>query len=229
MAPAMTRPRKLFIAGSTGAVGRLVVQTAQARGVPQVPLVRPATAARGGAPENAAVVELSDRGALAKAMAGCTTVLQLIGTMRKRFKSGDTYETSDIGTTRQLVEAAQDAGVDHLVLLSSVGAGKPMGAYLKAKAQAEKLVVDSGIPFTILRPSAFIGAGHTVPPPIRWVAEKLDWVRYKPIRVEDLVDALLEAGLRRAPLNRALEGEALWELVRSAKRRLAEPSAGAPD
>lgn len=215
-------PRKLFVAGSTGAVGSLLVQTAQARGIEHVPLVRPATAARGKVPAHAAVVELSDRAALASAMAGCSTVLQLIGTMRKRFKTGDTYETSDIGTTRQLVEAAKDAGVDHLVLLSSVGAGKPMGAYLKAKAQAEKLVVDSAIPFTILRPSAFIGAGHNVAPPFRWVADKL--VRYKPILVEDLVDALLEAGLRRAPLNRALEGESLWELVRAAKRNLAAPS-----
>ncbi|MDQ3263474.1 MAG: NAD(P)H-binding protein [Myxococcota bacterium] len=216
-------PRKLFVAGSTGAVGSLLVKTAQARGIAHVPLVRPATAARGNVPPAAAVVELSDRAALASAMAGCSTVLQLIGTMRKRFKTGDTYETSDIGTTRQLVEAARDAGVDHLVLLSSVGAGKPLGAYLKAKAQAERLVVDCGIPFTILRPSAFMGAGHNVAPPFRWVAEKLRWVRYQPIRVEDLVDALLEAGLRRAPLNRALEGEALWELVRASKRNLAAP------
>lgn len=217
----MSSPRKLFVAGSTGAVGTQLVQTATARGLSIVPLVRPATAAKGNVPAHAAVVELADRAKLAEAMRGSTTVLQLIGTMRKRFKSGDTYETSDIGTTQQLVDAAKEAGIDHLVLLSSVGAGKPMGAYLKAKARAEAIVTESGIPFTILRPSAFVGAGHNVAPPFRWMAEKLHFVRYKPILVEDLVDALLEAGLRRAPLNRALEGESLWELVRTAKRQLA--------
>lgn len=217
--------RKLFIAGSTGAVGKEVVTAADVRGLATVPLVRPSTAARGELHPRAVVADLEDRAQLVSAMAGTTTVLQLIGTMRKRFKSGDTYETSDVGTTRQLVNAAKDAGVDHFVLLSSVGAGRPFGAYLKAKAAAEKLVLDSGLPFTILRPSAFEGAGHEVPGAFRWTTEKLGMVRYRPIRVGELVDALLDAGLRRAPLNRILEGESLWELVRAAQRRLGEAPA----
>ena len=39
-------------------------------------------------------------------------MLQLIGTMRRRFASGDTYQTSDIDTTRALVRAAANASVD---------------------------------------------------------------------------------------------------------------------
>ena len=108
-------------------------------GVPVVAHVRPKSASSElaqGWPRKA-VVELADPAALGEAMRGSTTVLQLIGTMRKRFGAGDTYETSDIGTTRQLVEAAKGAGVDHLVLLSSLGAGRPVGAYLKAKAEAK--------------------------------------------------------------------------------------------
>ena len=93
-------------------------------------------------------------------MSECTTVVQLIGTMRKRFAQGDTYESSDVGTTRQLVAAATEAQIDHFVLLSSVGADKPMGAYLKAKAEAERIVFDSGIPWTVFRPSSFDGGGH---------------------------------------------------------------------
>jgi uncharacterized protein YbjT (DUF2867 family) len=206
--------RKLFIAGSTGAVGKLLVQTADARGLAIVPHVRPTRAAGGSAHPRAAVVELSNGEALARAMDGCTTVLQLIGTTRKRFSTGDTYESSDIGTTRQLIDVAKRVRtVDHVVLLSSVGAGKPRGAYLKAKARAEEIVTQSLVPFTILRPSAFMGAGHSVPGAFVWMTRKLEWRRFEPIRVEDLVAALLSSAVRRAPLNRVLEGESLWELV----------------
>src|SRR4051812_43337599 len=131
--------RKLFVAGATGATGKVLVPMARAEKIAIVPHARPKSA--GSAPEGAAVVDLGDAAALSKAMKGCTTVVQLIGTMKKRFATGDTYETSDIGTTRQLVEAAKSCGtVDHLVLLSSVGAGRPVGAYLQAKAKTEEIV-----------------------------------------------------------------------------------------
>ncbi|MCI0572047.1 MAG: SDR family oxidoreductase, partial [Myxococcaceae bacterium] len=156
----MSHPsRQLFVAGATGATGRNVMRLALERGTPVVAHVRSRSAQSGPAASwpRKAVLELADAPALVEAMRGCTTVLQLIGTMRKRFSSGDTYETSDIGTTRQLVAAAKSAGVDHLVLLSSMGAGRPVGAYLKAKAEAERLVRESGLAWTIVRPPAFEG------------------------------------------------------------------------
>src|SRR5262249_32915216 len=77
-----------------------------ARGVAIVPHLRPKhTSGGAGVDPRAAVLDLADVGALTDALRGCTTVMQLIGTMRRRFADGDTYEVSDIGTTRQLVEA----------------------------------------------------------------------------------------------------------------------------
>src|SRR4051812_636413 len=118
--------RKIFVAGSTGATGQLLVPLARERGLEVVPHVRPKSAGKGAA--GAVAFELSDAAALEKALTGCTTVISLIGTMRKRFKSGDTYETSDIATAEQLAAAAKKVGVDHFVLLSAVGAGSPVGA-----------------------------------------------------------------------------------------------------
>jgi len=213
------------VAGSTGAVGTALVQVAEARGVPFVAYVRPRRAAKGGTREDAAVFELSDEAALVKHLQECTTVLQLIGTMRSRFSTGDTYEVSDVGTTQTLIRGAKKAGIDHFVLLSSVGAGRPIGSYLKAKARAEAMVVESGLPFTILRPSALIGRWRKVPAPLAWATRALKLPRYQPILVEDLVDALLDAAVRREPLGRVLEGESLWELVRAAKRHQGEKAA----
>lgn len=216
------RQRRLFVAGSTGATGRVLVPTAKRLGLEVVPHVRPKTAAGSASLDPAAaVLELSDHAALVEALRGCTTVVQLIGTMRKRFATGDTYELSDIGTTRQLVDAAKEAGCDHVVLLSSFGAGKPVGAYLKAKARAEALVTGSGLDWTILRPSAFEGGGHKPPPGMRWVTETLGLDRYRPITLDQLAQALLFVAAERAPLGVALEGTPLWQVVDEATARFA--------
>lgn len=208
----MPTPRKLFVAGSTGAIGRTLMPLAKAKHADVVAHQRPKHGLS--TDPQVAIFELSDRDALVAALKGRTTVIQLIGTMRKRFSSGDTYETSDIGTTRQLVEAAKQAGtVDHLVLLSSVGAGKPIGAYLKAKAEAERLVRESGIPYTIFRPSAFEGEGHKPPPGTHFVTSVLKLNRYRPIRVEALAGAILHVAQERGPLDVALEGDSLWAEV----------------
>jgi uncharacterized protein YbjT (DUF2867 family) len=206
-----TRTRRIFIAGATGATGRTVTRLAEAGGVPLVAHVRPKSAAK--APAHAAILELSDHAALVEALRGCTTVVQLIGTMRKRFAAGDTYETSDIGTTKQLVDAAKEAGVDHLVLLSSVGAGSPRGAYLQAKAKAEALVTGSGLAFTIFRPSAFVGEEHQPPKLLVALGTALFPAKYKPIRLEQLAGAILRTAVERGPLG-VLEGASLWAVAR---------------
>ena len=209
--------RRLFVAGSTGATGQVLVPLAERLGLSVVPHVRPARAVAGVKP-GAAVVDLADTPKLIEAMRGSTTVVQLIGTMRDRFAKGDTYETSDIGTTAQLIAAAKPAGVDHIVLLTSAGAGRPIGAYLKAKAKAEALVRESGIPWTIFRPSALEGGERKPIPGFKGVTRLLGLKRFEPISLEDLAAAMVQSAVDCAPLGGVLEGAALWELVATAQR-----------
>jgi len=218
-------PRRLLIAGSTGATGRALLRLASAKGLADrvVPHLRPrgASTRQVDPPAGAIVLDLGDAAGLAAALRGFTTVVQLIGTMRKRFAAGDTYESSDIGTTRQLVDAARVAGVDHIVLLSSTGAGRPVGAYLQAKARAEAIVRESGIACTIFRPSAFYGEGHVGIPGAKPVLRALGLRRWEPIAVDDLVAGILHTALERAPLGVELEGKSLWSVVAAAQDRFA--------
>jgi len=210
------RQRKLFVAGSTGATGRTLVPLATASGIDIVPHLRPASAAGRDLHPQSAVLDLADAAALDAAMSGCTTVVQLIGTMRKRFSAGDTYESSDIGTTRQLVESAQRCGADHVVLLSSVGAGKPTGGYLRAKAQAEAIAIGSGLGWTIFRPSSFDGAGHRPPPGMALFTRLLGLDRFRPIPIEQLAAAILHVAASGEPRGVVLEGDSLWAQVAAA-------------
>ncbi|MCY1040927.1 NAD(P)H-binding protein [Corallococcus sp. bb12-1] len=215
-----TSPRHLFVAGATGATGRTLMRQALTSNVSVKAHVRPKSAGTepaSGWPDKA-VLELADAPALAESMRGSTTVLQLIGTMRKRFAAGDTYESSDIGTTQQLVDAAKVAGVDHIVLLTSVGAGRPVGAYLKAKAEAERIVRDSGIAYTMVRPPALEGEYHR-PPGLLHTLGKLPLLgNLKPMHLDQLAAVLLRVAERRAPVNAVLEGKSLWAEVEAAGR-----------
>src|SRR5687767_1159149 len=113
---------RVFVAGATGATGQVFVR--EAEGLDLVLHVRPKTADVHplGRDPRAAVLDLTDAAALDAALTGCDAVLCLVGTMRKRFDTGDTYETSDIGPTRLLVEACKRVGVPRFVLMSSFGA-----------------------------------------------------------------------------------------------------------
>ncbi len=224
---------RVFVAGSTGATGVVLVPLLEARGHTVVPHVRPATATRHpmGAHPHAAVLELDDTPSLQAALRGCDAVVSLIGTMRARFAAGDTYATSDVGTTRTLVNAARAADVPRFVLLSSLGADSGAGAYLRAKADAERIVRESGLAWTVVRPSALVspadgaegshgrrrtpgwlvGAGAVVAR-LPLVGGWVDDVRAIPIEVvahgiaQDLVESAASGS------GRILHGRDLWEI-----------------
>ena len=86
----------------------------------------------------------------------------------------------DDRATEALVRAGANVGVEHVVLISVIASDEiPLG-YFRAKAGAERAVVESGIPYSILRAAQFhdltlavaqkMGALPVVPAPggLRW-------------------------------------------------------------
>lgn len=222
---------RVFVAGATGATGQVFVPLASKAGIEQRLHVRPQSVAKIplGKDPRARVFDLSDRAALGSALLGCDAVISFVGTMRSRFKAGDTYESSDIGSTRLLVEGAKAANVPRFLLLSSVGAGGA-GAYLKMKGECERIVKDSGLRYTIFRPSALVsppeGEAPTsyhgrreVPAIAGWTMSMIGalpglgaWAdRLKPIPIPVLCHAFLRV-LEEPRDGEVIEGRLLWTL-----------------
>lgn len=215
----------MFVAGATGATGTVFARMASMHDL--VLHVRPATAPQHafGADPRARIFDLTDPVATADALRGCDAVLSLIGTMRKRFDTGDTYASSDIATTQALVDGARAAGVPRFLLLSSLGAGGP-GAYARAKGESERIVRGSGLRWTIFRPSALVSPaggpeGHhgrrTVPPGVLGIGAVLARVfllrssvnRFRPIPIDVLCRAFL-AVLDHPADGAILDGQGIW-------------------
>jgi len=226
----------VLVAGATGAVGSVLVPKLRASGFAVIPHVRPKTAERHplGKDLRALVTELSDTPRLDEYMAHSQAVVCLVGTMRRRFATGDTYESSDYRPVVQLVESARRAPPPeprHFVLLTALGA-RPGTGYLGWKYKAEEVVRGSGLPHTILRPSFLDTRGtgaqpsdrnERKPPPlvsavleaIGHVPGRRAWADdVRPIPVDVLSAAIARILRDRAPLG-IVTGRQLWPLARA--------------
>ncbi len=196
-----------FVAGATGYTGRALLEEIQKSEWKARPHARAA-----GKIDGAVVCDPRDVGALTDGMRGCDAVVQLIGTVRANFADGD-YEAIDYGTTVALCDAAKAAGVPRFLLLSSVGAGKPRGSYLKVKRKTEQHVESSGLEYTIVRPSVIGGEGRRANLMLGAILSPFPSLRG--IEVHDLARVFVRALERRDQVrNQILEGKSLWQLLR---------------
>jgi uncharacterized protein YbjT (DUF2867 family) len=119
----------------------------------------------------------------------------LINTYWVRFPRGEsTFETA-VQNTRTLITAATNAGVKRIVHVSiaNPSATSPLG-YYRGKAELEQAVIESGLSYTILRPTVIFGVEDILINNIAWFVRHFPFFgipgdgQYgiRPIYVEDM-------------------------------------------
>jgi uncharacterized protein YbjT (DUF2867 family) len=150
----------ILISGGTGFVGGHLIRRLRKGGVPVRAVVRSPNKAQALKDLGVEVVsgDISDRASLDKAAAGVERMIHLVGIIQEA--PGVTFHGVHVEGTRNLLEAAKKAGVHHFFYQSALGT-RPgaKSEYHKTKWEAEELVRQSGLPFTILRPSLIYGPG----------------------------------------------------------------------
>jgi len=113
----------------------------------------------------------------------------------------------DIDGTRALIEAVRRAGESpHLVYISIVGVDRVPFFYYRAKLAVERIVQDSGLPWTILRTTQF----HDLVARVTTVQRRLPFTLYpagmsaQPIEVGEVAQRLVELVLG-APAGRVTD------------------------
>ena len=145
----------VLVAGGTGRLGTRVVELLTRRRM-QVRVLTRDRARAAHLPDVVEIVEgdVRDPGSLRAAIAGSRTVVSSIQGLDDRRSSP---EATDREGNRNLIQTAHEAGVDHFVFVSALGAGldHPM-AIQRAKYDAEQILKQSGLSWTIIRPPAFM-------------------------------------------------------------------------
>ena len=89
------------------------------------------------------VIRYGDADTLASLLDGVSCLVHLAGILIESRRSS--YQTANVDATRAVVEACRDAGVDHIVIISALGADSTSSnGYYRSKGMAEQLVTGSG-------------------------------------------------------------------------------------
>ncbi|MBI5765388.1 MAG: complex I NDUFA9 subunit family protein [Planctomycetes bacterium] len=155
---------RVVVTGATGFVGRYVVRELVARGHQPVCIVRDVnrlaaqTRDLGVGRVQSVVGGLSDERAVTTAMEGADAVIHIVGIIFEKPLAGQTFHRVHVEGTRRIVEAAKSAGVKRIVHMSALGARpNAPSEYHRTKALAEGIVRESGLDWTIFRPSIIHG------------------------------------------------------------------------
>lgn len=183
---------KCFVTGASGFIGANLVHELNARGHSVKALLRESSDRRGleGADYEAIAGDLSDKARLTDAMRGCDWCFHVAASYHLWLPDYRPMYAANVEGTRNMIEAAAEAGCSRIVYTSTVGCiGLPKvvngkaeptdeatpvsGAqmsnhYKKSKWRAEQVareLADQGLPVVIVNPSAPIGPRDVRPTP----------------------------------------------------------------
>lgn len=159
------RPRRVFVLGATGSIGRATVRALVAGGHEVVCFVRPRTGPGGTLePDDTARLlpgasfrfgEVTDAASLSQHGFRGERFDALVSCLASRTGTARDAWAIDHGAHVLALAAARKAGVGQMVLLSAICVQKPRLAFQHAKLAFERELVASGLTYSIVRATAF--------------------------------------------------------------------------
>ena len=144
-------------------------------------------------------MDFGDADALAQNLSGATT---LYNTYWIRFPRGNTTFDTAVENTKTLVNAAKQAGVQRIVHISIThpSAESPLG-YFRGKALVEEAIINSGLAYSIIRPTLIFGGDDVLINNIAWFLRRFPFFAVpgdgeylvQPVHVEDVAEAAVNS------------------------------------
>lgn len=204
---------RVAIIGGTGFIGGYLVDALLADGHAPSLLVRPASADKVRHANACRIIhgDVADEKAIAETFEDCAAVIYNVGILREDPDAGITFEELQYRAVERAIAVAKSAGVKRFLLMSANGVREDGTEYQRTKFLAEQAVKQSGLDFTIFRPSLVFGnprglmeigtqllndvvrlpipaAGFTA-----GLRPKRDAVLMSPVHVRDVADAFVTA------------------------------------
>jgi divinyl chlorophyllide a 8-vinyl-reductase len=163
--PNSVRPQRVLLLGATGTIGRATLAALLRHGHAVVCFIRhrPGNGDALAADTRIKLLagaevrfgDVQDPGSLATEGFRGERFDALVSCMASRTGAPKDAWAIDYEAHVNLLEAARHAGVAHFVLLSAICVQKPLLAFQRAKLAFEKLLIESGMRYSIVRATAF--------------------------------------------------------------------------
>ena len=152
---------KVALIGGTGYVGSYIIdELIDHDHVPRL-LVRDGSEHKVTQPEKCEIINgnIEDDEAIGQTLDDCDAVIYLIALIREFPSRGLTNEKLQFKGSKRVAEIAEEKGVKRFLLMSALGADpNPNGSkYMQAKHLAEQSIKNTGLNWTIIRPSSLFG------------------------------------------------------------------------
>ncbi len=202
---------RCLVTGATGYIGGRLVPELLDRGYDVRALARnPDKLADVPWRERAEVVrgDLGDADSLTAAFDGIDVVYYLVHSMG----SGPDFVDQEAQSARNVVAAAQRAGVKRLVYLGGLHPSDvDLSPHLRSRTAVGEILLESGIETVVLQAGIVVGSGSASFEMIRHLTDRLPvmttprWVHNKiqPIAIDDVLHYLAEAAAATVPASRA--------------------------
>ena len=197
---------RILVTGATGFIGRRLVPALVEAGHDVRAMTRRPESYDG--PGEAVAGDVSDPASLTGPLEGVAVAYYLVHSL-----DDADFERKDAEAARAFASAARAQGVQQIVYLGGLGGDGDLSAHLRSRREVESLLVESGVPVTVLRAAIVVGAGgisweitrqlaRNLPAMVvpRWAATKT-----QPIALDDVIRYLVAVCGNDAALGQVFE------------------------
>jgi uncharacterized protein YbjT (DUF2867 family) len=191
----------VFVTGGTGFMGRNLILELVRRGYVVRALARHGSEHK--LPHGCKITHGNplEKNSFASQIAPAETFVQLIGVTHPSPAKKDQFRAVDLVSARASIEAAREAGIKHFVYVSVAQPASMMKEYIAVRAEGERMLRESGMNATILRPWYVLGPGRRWPlllKPVYWLMARFPSTRDSARRLglvtlEQMIGALVRA------------------------------------
>ena len=191
----------VFITGSTGYIGRHLVPELARRGHVVRALVRPMSIAKLAADAKPVLGDALNADTFATSLAPSDTLIHLVGVPHPSPSKAEEFRRIDLVSIRETVRAIAGSTIRHVIYLSVAHPAPVMKDYIAVREEGERLLRESGIAATFVRPWYVLGPGHWWPYallPAYWIwgafpAHRDTARRLYPVKLGDVVRVIADA------------------------------------
>jgi uncharacterized protein YbjT (DUF2867 family) len=190
---------KVFINGGTGYMGSRLIPLLVQRSHEVKALVRQGSDRKLPAGTTPAIADPLRMDTYTEQVRGSDTFVHLIGVPHPSPAKAKQFRDIDLVSAQVAVKAARDAGVRHFIYLSVAQPARMMQAFIAVRSEGERMIRESGMGATFVRPWYVLGPGHRwayALLPFYWVCERLPATRESARRlglvtISQMLDALV--------------------------------------